>query len=203
MYSDVLIEQLKFDSITGFLSRTYFDADMLETLLEGDMSNTSCLFADFNFLKFANDMHGYANVDKALKRISDEVRIIVLRYDPYGVIVRYGGDEVLVILKSVDESVVRNIKHDIQDSIKKMPTEQSLELSLAIGYSIGRKDFKFSEMLCKSRKDMKSDKEHIKSKYSVPIRQVAELIAPTIERMVSQSDIDEFLKELKDIITGK
>ena len=193
-----MINRLKMDSITGFYSRTYYELKLLELFEKKKLEKVFVMFADFNFLKYANDMYGYDKVDIALKKISkillQEARKVFKEY----YIIRYGGDELLIIGFDSSFNKVCDFKKNTQTLIKELPGEESLNLSLAIGFSYCENVEKtFSKMVKEAKEKMGTDKEYIKSGSAVDVSKAVDLIIPTISRMVGKKDYKEFIRLLQ------
>lgn len=202
-FEDMTLDnQLKVDSIMGFYTRTYYEIELMKMLKKKSKEKFFCMFADFNFLKYANDMYGYTKVDVALKKISllvlEEVKKAVNDY----CIVRFGGDEICIFGNGIDLDMVAKLKEDIQKSIKECCRE-CLNLSLAIGYSHSDNNNEFEELVAEAKENMKTDKEYLKSESAVNVQKAVEMIAPTIERMVAPKDYEEFIAILEQKLMGE
>jgi len=88
-----LVKQLKTDSLTNYITRTFFDKMMkkkVESLLQ--KYGGTVVFYDVNNLKLMNSF-GYDVGDKYLKFIADSIK----KKQGYGLYVRNGGDEFVSI----------------------------------------------------------------------------------------------------------
>lgn len=196
--SKVNFEDLKKDAITGFISRTFFEVEEREKMrVKFFTEKMFCIFGDFNFLKFANDIYGYGEVDRALNRIANVISdVLSNEMDDYEII-RYGGDEILILGKGFNKRQVMELIKKIQGGISSMAEESNLGISLAMGYSLYREAYSLEESMIIARERMKSDKEDIKSDTYIDVEKVACLLLPTIERMVPKNEYDDFLRALE------
>lgn len=94
----VLSEKSFFDSLTGVFNRRYFDENInLEwKKCLRDKDSLSLIMLDIDFFKNYNDFYGHQEGDNCLRKIAQEIRISLLR--PSDIVVRYGGEEFVVIL---------------------------------------------------------------------------------------------------------
>ncbi len=91
------LDSLKYDSLTGLYTRRTFD-DMF--LLETDRATRyglelSVLFFDLDDFKMINDTFGHLAGDETLKHVA---RIIMSEIRTIDIAVRYGGEEIVVVL---------------------------------------------------------------------------------------------------------
>ena len=86
------------DKLTGLFSRAYLD--VWKTKWRKSGKSYSLVMADTDDFKQINDKFGHLDGDKTLKRIAD-IFLASVREDD--IIVRYGGDEYLLILPGASE----------------------------------------------------------------------------------------------------
>lgn len=89
-----------YDKLTGVANRTLF-YEVANRLLSNAKRNHSLLglmFIDVNKFKFINDTYGHEIGDKILTRVADMLTEVTRDND---VVVRYGGDEFLVLLPNM------------------------------------------------------------------------------------------------------
>jgi diguanylate cyclase (GGDEF)-like protein/PAS domain S-box-containing protein len=91
------------DQLTGLPNRLYLAAHLPGAIEEArrTSSNLAVLFLDLDHFKHINDSRGHETGDKLLKAVAQRIRATVRTED---VVVRMGGDEFIVILKSVRSS---------------------------------------------------------------------------------------------------
>ena len=103
-----MLKELKYDSLTGYITRNYFDKVLFSNVERMIGRNGGTLiFFDLNGLKAYNSKCGYKCGDEYLKRVSSEVLSQVEEeLERRGLIttvypIRQGGDEFLIIVNKV------------------------------------------------------------------------------------------------------
>src|SRR5882724_12937211 len=91
------------DQLTGLPNRLYLAAHLPGAIEDArrTCSNLAVLFLDLDHFKHINDSRGHETGDKLLKAVAQRIRATVRTEDD---VVRMGGDEFIVILKSVRSS---------------------------------------------------------------------------------------------------
>ena len=91
------------DQLTGLPNRLYLAAHLPGAIEEAKRtcSMLAVLFLDLDRFKHINDSRGHETGDKLLKAVAQRIRATVRDED---VVVRMGGDEFIVVLKSVRNS---------------------------------------------------------------------------------------------------
>jgi diguanylate cyclase (GGDEF)-like protein len=86
------------DSLTGLYNRQYLDEYSKQALGRVDRyENTLVLiFIDLDNFKYVNDYFGHSKGDEVLKKVA---KIFQKTFRSYDIIVRYGGDEFIVLLE--------------------------------------------------------------------------------------------------------
>lgn len=89
------------DPLTGALNRRGLDESFPEVASDGPgpVIPLSVVMADVDHFKLVNDTHGHAVGDLVLKRVTQILSEVVRQGDA---VVRYGGEEMLLILPQVD-----------------------------------------------------------------------------------------------------
>ncbi|GEM_PF-666987 len=136
---ELLKETTATDALTGLLNRRFL-GDSAETLTEGILRRSShmgILMADIDFFKQVNDMYGHETGDLVLKRLS---RILLDNVRRSDVVIRYGGEEFLILLmdpqnKEVVFSVAEKIRKAVEASSFSVAGKQ-LKKTISIGVSM-------------------------------------------------------------------
>lgn len=91
------------DQLTGLPNRLYLAAHLPGAIEEARLTSSllAVLFLDLDRFKHINDSRGHETGDKLLKEVAQRIRATVRSQD---VVVRMGGDEFIVILRSVRNS---------------------------------------------------------------------------------------------------
>jgi len=120
------------DQLTGTFSRRYLEEWKLSnaplSLLE--LTHFVLAMVDVNDLKVINDTYGHKTGDLALKYVADTMGRMLRSED---VIIRYGGDEFLVILTSCSESEADHIFSRINHALR---ADEPFDFPLSISYGI-------------------------------------------------------------------
>ena len=105
LYSFNLVERLHFlssmDMLTGVMNRNEMNNLVDKMVTEPEGENVAVLFADLNGLKVVNDKEGHVAGDVLLRSAASALKEVF----PVHSIFRAGGDEFVVILTDVAESV--------------------------------------------------------------------------------------------------
>ena len=116
--------QLFLDPLTNVYSRRYFET--YRTHLEG-MEGVALI--DVNNFKLINDRCGHAAGDAALRDIANAVRSCIRKTD---ILIRYGGDEFLLLFPRMTEEAFLDKKKQIVRGIR-MSEFADVQLSVSIG----------------------------------------------------------------------
>ena len=108
-YSDLSM----LDPLTGLYNRRGLK-NRLETVLENHAGSHYVLLLDIDNFKAYNDNYGHAMGDQALARVSVAIRDAVRSRD---IVTRYGGEEFLVLLTNVNESIAMKLSERIRQYV--------------------------------------------------------------------------------------
>ncbi|MEI4274142.1 EAL domain-containing protein [Klenkia sp. LSe6-5] len=95
-----LAHQATHDPLTGLPNRTRLAAFVAERFVPGAAGGLACLFLDIDDFKVVNDSLGHAAGDQLLVQVARRLRSVVR---PDDLVVRFGGDEFVVVCQDVDE----------------------------------------------------------------------------------------------------
>ncbi|WP_066628611.1 transporter substrate-binding domain-containing diguanylate cyclase [Clostridium magnum] len=159
---------LYIDTLTNVHNRNFFNRKIKETLDDKEYPQT-VIVADMNNLKIANDKYGHHVGDELLKLFAD---ILKETCPKESLILRMGGDEFHIILKSLDKKQVIKIIADIREITKErkiiLDENEILIPSAAYGYAIRYSSEKsFDELIKIADQRMYIDK----NKYKYVLRQ--------------------------------
>ena len=119
------------DKLTGLYNRAFFEEE-LKRLNTKRRLPLGIIFCDLNVLKKMNDNFGYERGDQLLCKFAEVLRSCFRNED---VVVRWGGDEFIMILPNADEIDVDNIVKRILRRCNQN-SKPNLPLCTAIGAAI-------------------------------------------------------------------
>ena len=99
------------DTLTGALSRNHYQRDMC-----GEVYNGGVAIIDMDDLKLYNDVYGHSVGDAALRTLADTIRNVV---GANGSLVRFGGDEFLLLVPGIDEKGFAALLGNVQRQLHK------------------------------------------------------------------------------------
>jgi len=111
--------EVDYDALTGLHNRRAFDEHMkrIMRLLSRSGSLLSILMIDIDFFKRFNDTYGHVEGDKCLKIVAQTLLKSVTRADDF--VVRYGGEEFIVVLPNTDEKGAEIVAKKLLENIQK------------------------------------------------------------------------------------
>lgn len=133
------------DALTGVSNRLalYKYVQMLEGHVE-KLSNTGLIVLDIDNFKKVNDTYGHTVGDQVIQFIASKLKANLRASD---IIVRYGGDEFIVILDSIEAKdvlqIAEKIRRDISESeFTLTDSDQVIHISVSAGVAVGEKTWK-------------------------------------------------------------
>ena len=115
------------DALTGVYNRRYYE-EKIRSLTE----HFGVAMLDLDDFKLYNDTYGHLAGDRALDTTVKVVRSCIRKVD---ILIRYGGDEFLLVLPDIDKDTFRDRLRQIQEEIHnaRVPGYPQLRLSVSIG----------------------------------------------------------------------
>ena len=119
--------ELYIDALTGAYNRRFYE-DRMKNLT----GNAGVALIDLDNLKICNDSFGHAAGDAALKTVVDTVKGLIRSSDK---MIRYGGDEFLLIMPDVTPVIFSKKLHQIQEKVRDalFPKEEGMHITVSIG----------------------------------------------------------------------
>lgn len=121
-------EQLLYeDSLTGVYNRRYYEERLRRRYLPAGVA-----VVDLDDFKLINDTYGHHAGDLAIKACTDAMKRVLHEQD---VIVRYGGDEFILVLPGATSDDLSSRLQAVADSVFKsvVPGHTQLQISVSIG----------------------------------------------------------------------
>ena len=137
-----LKNKLNRDVLTGANSRAYGEKQLqeeYEAFREGKR-NTLVMMMDVDFFKQFNDGFGHEVGDRVLKEFVNAIRDCTRATDS---IIRWGGDEFIVVLQSVSTQIMGTIADKILASVRSIRIEgidESMRITSSVGLAYYRED---------------------------------------------------------------
>lgn len=141
---DVLEFQLRnianTDALTGVSNRLALE-DYLIVLSQHPqkLSQLCLMIIDIDNFKRVNDEYGHILGDQVIQMVAEQLKLCVRHSD---LIVRYGGDEFLILIEEIEPDHAAKIAEKIRTHLATQPIDtleigQSFHISLSIGIAVG------------------------------------------------------------------
>ena len=120
-------QQLNHDALTGTYNRRYY-----EEVVRNNIGPAGIALMDIDDFKICNDTYGHHAGDMALETVAKTIRSCIRETD---LLIRYGGDEFLLVLAGIPADFFRTKLEQIRDAAQKtvVPGYPHFRLSLSIG----------------------------------------------------------------------
>lgn len=135
------LERMTFhDQLTGLYNRMYLtnEVPLMVKQIARDDAEIGALMIDIDYFKRFNDTYGHLEGDTCLKRVANIIRQTVKR--PKDTIIRFGGEEFLVLLPYTDRCGVKYVAEQLVNAVRvaEITHEKGVEgtVSISIGYSV-------------------------------------------------------------------
>lgn len=151
------------DNLTGLYNRYYLDRLKKKMMKSGKNAEYTAMMLDLNGFKHINDAYGHQEGDNALIKTGQLLRKAV---SSYGTVIRYAGDEFVIILNTQVDSIIREVVHSIykQFSIYNKTHSVPYILTISIGYSkADLNNYTIDELMNEIDQKMYEDKEKQKA----------------------------------------
>lgn len=132
---DTLRESTLRDAMTGLHNRRFLE-EYIQTLVANSQrhkSSLSILMLDLDYFKMVNDKYGHDAGDAVLKALS---KVLVQSVRASDLVIRYGGEEFLIILQDTAESNADSVAEKIRAAVEEMKVQISgtiLQKTISIG----------------------------------------------------------------------
>ena len=139
VYIISLNDQVSIDELTRLNNRTQLKKYVAgeSSKQNTDSSTRYILMIDLNKFKQINDQYGHVEGDMALRRTADALKMACGDNTLKTFIARYGGDEFIIITKTDNEELVKELCNTIKNTVVRLNNEagSKYELTASIGYA--------------------------------------------------------------------
>ncbi len=138
-YMDMLREQSLRDQLTGLYNRRFLDEtiDKIAAQIKRRGTTLGILMVDIDYFKEVNDTYGHDMGDKVLKEIA---KVLVKSVREADLVIRFGGEEFLVLLMDVQSGKSVEIAEKIRKAVESH-TIESFGVVLRKTVSVGVSEF--------------------------------------------------------------
>ena len=146
-------DKLYIDPVTGVYNRRYFEDE-----IRNMQNSAGVAMIDLDDFKLYNDIYGHDMGDQVLCIVADVIKNCIHKTDK---LIRYGGDEFLLILSDMVRGTLRGKLRQIQEAIENatIPNCPRLKLTASIGGVISE-DGKIDEAIAKADQLMYKAKDY-------------------------------------------
>ena len=146
-------DKLYIDPVTGVYNRRYFEDE-----IRNMQNSAGVAMIDLDDFKLYNDIYGHDMGDQVLCIVADVIKNCIRKTDK---LIRYGGDEFLLILSDMVRGTSRGKLLQIQEAIENatIPNCSRLKLTASIGGVISE-DGQIDEAIAKADQLMYKAKDH-------------------------------------------
>lgn len=127
------------DILTGLLNRTFFNnyTKKNDPINKSEhIENHLLVMIDVDNFKGVNDKYGHLTGDHVLK---DTAKLLTKKFRKDDLIIRYGGDEFIIIIKLKNNDKEHNIKKTTENKLNAISRAMPYSCSLSYGISCGEK----------------------------------------------------------------
>ena len=111
----MLKKEAELDPLTRLYNRRFFEHETNKMIYEG--IPFSLIFIDIDDFKKINDMYGHQEGDKVLRELALAIKQSVRETD---IPARYGGDEIVIVLRKAKEEIAEKILERINQKLDEM-----------------------------------------------------------------------------------
>ena len=139
IYLNALNRQITTDGLTGLNNRREFDAHLQRKIELCPEHEWGLLMIDVDDFKLCNDTYGHLTGDMALAAVAGVIWRCIRREDT---LVRYGGDEFVLVLPEIKEDGLVEKLQEIQEKIQNavIPGYSNIQLSVSMGAVISQNE---------------------------------------------------------------
>ena len=136
------------DHLTGAYSRMFLD--IWNKSLRSYQSNYAVVMIDVDDFKKINDVYGHATGDKVLQHLAKTILISIRQSD---FLIRYGGDEFVLILSDINTENAKNLMTRIENQLI-LSAPHPIKIKISCGISLLTNNNDFEDLLKKADSKM-------------------------------------------------
>ena len=132
--NETLKAQSELDPLTGLANRRHFLV-AIKDMADGGRLRGTVLLIDIDHFKRVNDVHGHAAGDSVLIEVAERLRSALREGD---LVVRWGGEEFLIVVKSHDVASAQRLAQRLLDLIAGTPIQagkQAITVTASLGFA--------------------------------------------------------------------
>ena len=133
---ELLLKEANTDKLTGLYNRRYLQEILGQLFRESNLKDNelSLMMIDVDFFKSINDTYGHLTGDLVLKRVAKVIKDNLYAYDT---LVRYGGEEFLIMLTDTDIKTAQEVADKLRQAIESLTWEFTTEpISITASFGI-------------------------------------------------------------------
>jgi len=135
------LEMMTFhDQLTGLYNRMYLTKEipLLIKQVARDKGTVGAIMIDIDYFKLFNDTYGHLEGDICLQKVAQIISDTVKR--PKDAVIRFGGEEFLVVLPYIDHQGTKLVAHQLVEAVAhaKIPHGKGIEnrVSISAGFAV-------------------------------------------------------------------
>ena len=135
------LEMMTFhDQLTGLYNRMYLTKEipLLIKQVARDKGTVGAIMIDIDYFKLFNDTYGHLEGDICLQKVAQIISDTVKR--PKDAVIRFGGEEFLVVLPYIDHQGSKLVAHQLVEAVAhaKIPHGKGIEnrVSISAGFAV-------------------------------------------------------------------
>ena len=135
------LEMMTFhDQLTGLYNRTYLTKEipLLIKQVARDKGTVGAIMIDIDYFKLFNDTYGHLEGDICLQKVAQIISDTVKR--PKDAVIRFGGEEFLVVLPYIDHQGTKLVAHQLVQAVAnaRIPHGKGIEnrVSISAGFAV-------------------------------------------------------------------
>jgi len=136
-----LSQQVNFDELTGVRNRANFDmvkSEVFNVYRKRTRNPVTMAMFDIDHFKQFNDLHGHTTGDAVLKYVAQHFATALREQQTHGELFRYGGEEFVVIFRSMPIETATKVINRIRRELQTQPLvfeDQQLTVTVSFGLS--------------------------------------------------------------------